>query len=206
MHISDFLAFEYKGEEDGDYYYTNETYGIQRCSGFMDLYDDLGVLLGMDLDTEIVTFKANGKEYRLQFWKGSYAFGGAYGGEIGLYSRSEILADLFPYNEGSVGSKLINYQCASGEDEIISTQTIYNVDGNKLLEHSTKKNADNDDHFWNLAIKTDPGYSAEDLSIREVIEVKNDEVYEAMKDAIRSNPDLELNEERSTENKIVLKY
>lgn len=42
--------------------------------------------------------------------------------------------------------------------------------------------------------------------MQEIIEVKDDEVREAMINAIRNNPNLELNEARTAGNKIVLKY
>ncbi|MEG0553807.1 MAG: hypothetical protein RR533_09850, partial [Carnobacterium sp.] len=120
--------------------------------------------------------------------------------------RNEELADVFPYKEGDISSKFINYQCVSGSEEIVSTQIICDAQGNRLIKHSTKNEAVNDDHFWNLAIKTDPGYTAEDLTVQEIIEVKDDEVREAMINAIRNNPNLELNEARTAGNKIVLKY
>lgn len=93
--ITPLLAFDYVGEAgtptNSDFYRTMDNYGIQRLGGFCDLYDNLQWLLGMDLDTEIVTFTPEGsnREYRLQFWKGSYANGQAFGGEIGLYYRSK---------------------------------------------------------------------------------------------------------------------
>lgn len=70
--VGRYFAFEY--DKVHDYYKTNETYGVQRYGGFTDLYDALGGFLGMDLDTKIVYYKANGVNYRLQFWKGSYGF------------------------------------------------------------------------------------------------------------------------------------
>ncbi len=72
--VSPAFAFEYVKE--GDYYRTNETYGVQRNAGFMDFYDNLGYEIGgMDLDTEILVFtpKGSDKEYRLQFCSCIYA-------------------------------------------------------------------------------------------------------------------------------------
>lgn len=203
MRVSDFLAFEY--DNINDLYYTNECYGIQRLSGFCDIYDDLGVILGMDLDTEKVIFNANGKEYRLQFWKGSYAFKGAYGAEIGLYSRSEADAKRFPYNN-SIESKFYIYDCVNGEDEIETTQYIYNKKGTLLLKHSTKDYADNDDHFWNLAIKTDGGYSKHDLCLKEIIEVKDDNMRDAMLEALNKNISFKVTVNQNNKNQIIVEW
>lgn len=96
----------------------------------MDLYDSLGEKIGgMKLDTQILVFNPKGsdKEYRLQFWKGSYAGGGAYGGEIGLYERSEKKAKRNPYVESNPVKKYILYDCVPEEDEIKSVQKIYKM-------------------------------------------------------------------------------
>ena len=47
----------------------------KRRSGFSDLIDLAGPLLGMDLDTQIVTFAYEGRGCRLQTWDGTYAAG-----------------------------------------------------------------------------------------------------------------------------------
>ncbi|MEF9942438.1 MAG: DUF4474 domain-containing protein [Lachnospiraceae bacterium] len=212
LHISDILAFEYKDRKEwdksatGDYYYTNENYGIQRWAGFMDLFDDLGCTLGMELETEIVIFHANGKEYRLQFWKGSYGFGGAYGGEIGLYERSGVEAQLFPYEEGSMGSKLIRFDCVSGNDEIGTEQYIYNGNKELLIENKTKDYADNKDHFWNLAIRTDGSYVADELTVKEVLIIEDDEIRDALITALKEEKNLFLDEEVTDGKYVVVQY
>ena len=145
--VGRYFAFEY--DKAHDYYKTNETYGVQRYGGFTDLYDALGGFLGMDLDTKIVYYKANGVNYRLQFWKGSYGFGNAYGGEIGLYSNT---------NGGAW------YQTVSGNDEIQTEQYIRDKKTNtQLIHNNTADYATNGDHYWNLAIKTDSGRTKENL-------------------------------------------
>ena len=210
--VSPILAFEYAGDKNPgeDFYRTNETFGVQRLAGFMNLWDELGPLLGMDLDTEIVVFTPEGsdKEYRLQFWKGSYGYGGAFGVEIGFYSRSTSLAKLFPYSgSGGLDDMFDNYACVSGEDELRTIQMICDANtGEVLIKNDTADYADNQDHFWNLAIKTDYGYSKEDLVVLERIDVPDPDMYKAMLKAIEENENLQVLYEQTTESSIVVQY
>lgn len=194
--ISKILAFEYAGDahpgdEAYDFYRTNENYGVQRIAGFMDLWDEMGFLLGMNLDTEIVTFEVPGrnKEYRLQFWKGSYGFGTAFGGEIGFYSRNSFWTNWLPYKgESGPDDLLDNYLCVSGKDELKTIQEIFDANtGNPLIYNSTDDYADKDDHFWNLAIKTNAGYSSDDLVVMETVYSPDKEMYDAMVAALKEN-------------------
>lgn len=204
--ISKFLAFEYN--ENEDHYFTDENYGIQRWAGFMDLFDDLGPALGMDLDTEILTFTPEGsdKEYRLQFWKGEYGFGGAYGGEIGLYSREATDNPLLAYSENNPLSKLIRYDCVSGEDEIETTQVIYNKDGEVLMSNSTADYAENGDHFWNLSIKTDPGYDSDDLVVVEYLNIDDPAMHDAIIESLEGHDQLTYLPDQSTDDVIAIQY
>lgn len=205
--ISPILAFEYIEEED--YYVTNETYGIQRRFGFADIYDDMGYLLGMDLDTEILVFTPEGseKEYRLQFWKGAYGSGGAYGSEIGLYARDKVSAEKNPYIEGSKESKFTFYSCVSGDDEIRTKQIIKDAKTEDiLLVNDTANYAKEDDHFWNLAIRTDPGYTSDDLVIIDTLYIEDDNMRDAIIREINKNDNLILDKENTKEGKIVVQY
>lgn len=178
--VSKYLAFEYNEE---DYYYTNENYGIQRRSGFMDLFDDLGGLLGMDLDTKVANYSYEGVNYRLQFWKGSYGFGNAYGGEIGLYSNKD-------------GNGW--YASADGSYEIRTSQEIIDkATGKVLLENDVASYTDDDKHFWNLAIRTDAGYRKENLIQRNTIYVSDPNLRAEMADAI-TRAGLSAKEENGT--------
>ncbi|WP_099225261.1 T7SS effector LXG polymorphic toxin [Listeria costaricensis] len=169
--ISPLLGFEYNGS--GDYYYTNE-HSIQSYGGFMDFYDEAGVLLGMDLATDVITFISGGKEYRVQLWKGSYGFGNAYGGELGIYYRDAEDAKTNPYHEGKDDSKFIWYECADEPYQWKSVSKIFDKDTNTmLLRNDTRARAENGDHFWNLAIKTDPtsGYNKNNIYMVEEVEI-----------------------------------
>ncbi len=213
--VSPIFAFEYVEKSQNateatsaywDYYRTNETYGIQRRFGFMDLYDHCGWILGMRLETEILTFIPEGsdKEYRLQFWKGAYAAGGAFGGEIGLYERSAKDAETMPYTEDNVFKDFIYYDCVSGEDEIKTVQQIYSKSGDLLIYNNTEDYAEDGDHFWNLAIKTDPGYDAEELVVVETLTIYDENTRDAIIAAVQKNGTLKLVE--TTGNKIVIQY
>lgn len=167
--ISPLLGFEYN--ESSDYYYTNE-HSIQSYGGFMDFYDEAGAMLGMDLDTEVITFISGDNEYRVQLWKGSYGFGNAFGGELGIYYRDVDDAKTNPYHEGKEDSKFTWYKCVDEPYQWKSVSKIYNKKtGDKMLENDTRNYAENEDHFWNLAIKTKNGLSKEDLFMVEVIEI-----------------------------------
>lgn len=143
------FGFEYVPGQD--FYTTNES-SLQSHFGFHDVYDQVGKLLGMDLEDEVVTFEANGVEYRLELWKGSYASGGAFGGEIGLYTRRPDETGLRWLLQQIPGY----YSTAAGDDQVTMTQTIYNVDADEDYFTNHHEGADDEDHFWNLAIRTIP--------------------------------------------------
>ena len=163
--ISRYLAFEYNAEED--YYYTNENYGIQRISGFHDSIDWFDGLLGMDLDTKIIEYEVGNVNYRLQLWKGSYGYGNAYGSEINLY-----------YNTDDDETW---YAPVEGEQEIRTEQNLYLKGTNELLIHNDVATyTDDGKHFWNLAIRTDAGYTKEDLWQESILYIED----KAHKDAL----------------------
>jgi len=186
--VSPLLGFTYnKGE---DYYYTGE-HSIQRKGGFLDYYDDLGPLLGMDLETEVTTFIYDDKEYRVQLWKGSYGATNAFGGEIGIYYRDAEDAISKPYVEGDPSSKSIWYKCVEVEDELPMQQKIYDKSTeNLLISNNTKDYAENGDHYWNLAIKTEQGYTAEDLYIEGRIEISDKSFGQALYNALDSKDNI----------------
>lgn len=144
------LGFEYNCE--GDFYSTNE-HSLQSNFGYTDMYEHAGPALGMQLDTEIFYVNVNGVETRIQLWKGTYASGGAYGGEQGVYTRGEG-------ERGLLGEALESnpeyYSAANGDSQIEMTQTI-SVDGRTPFTNT-------EDSYWNLAIRTDPNVSADQIT------------------------------------------
>jgi hypothetical protein len=174
--IGQAFGFEYVPE--GDFYTTNES-SMQSYLGFHDAYDKVGKLLGMDLDDEVVEFEVDGTEYRLELWKGSYGNGGAFGGEIGFYTRGTgergPLGDLLERIPGY-------YSSAAGDDQIRMTQTIYDTETGEVYFTNDAEGADGTDgeHFWNLAIRTDPGVNHEDIGQRGTLVLDDPDVAEAM--------------------------
>lgn len=143
----------------------------------------------------------------MQFWKGSYGGGGAYGSEIGLYSRDKDLAEKNPYVEGSSDSRFIFYSCVSGEDEIRTVQIIYDANtGKKMFENNTANYAEGGDHFWNLAIRTEKGYTSEDLVVIDTLYVDDINQRNAIIEEINKNDNLILDEENTKDGKIVVQY
>ena len=184
--ISKYLAFEYNS--DKDYYYTNDGKTIQKLSGFADLFDDAGTYLGMDLDTQIINFKYNNKNYRLQFWKGTYGYGNAYGGEIGLYENTD---------GGSW------YASVDGKEEIRTSQRIYDNKGNTLLENDVSSYTKEGKHFWNLAIRSDAGYDKNDLHQESILYIDDAEYREKLRKEISKNKFLTATEK---DNKLIVVY
>jgi uncharacterized protein DUF4474 len=173
-------AFGFEYVPGLDFYTTNES-SIQSYLGFHDAYDKVGKLLGMDLDAKVVEVEVNGVGYKLELWKGSYGSGGAFGGEIGLYTRGTgergLLGDLLEQIPGY-------YSSAAGDQQIRMTQEIYNTHGDPDKPYFTNdgKGADGNDgkHFWNLAIRTDPSVDHEDLGQRGTLEFTDPDVAKAI--------------------------
>ncbi len=210
--ITALFAFDYVQNKDDeppsnvDFYHTMDNYGLQHIAGFCDLYDNLQWILGMDLETKIIVFTPEDSdvEYRLQFWKGSYGMGMAYGAEIGFYYRDAKFSEWFPYGDGNA---LAYYLCLDPDKEIRTVQNIYDVKTGKLLiKNDTASYIDDQTHFWNLAIRTEQGYTAQDLYVENVLYVDDEKIRKAMLEALRADTDLEVIEEKTKGNTIVVKF
>ncbi|MEF3081363.1 DUF4474 domain-containing protein [Luteimonas sp. SMYT11W] len=151
-------AFGFEYDARNDIYTTNET-SIQSYGGFHDIYDQAGKGLGMDLDESVMTFTVGDVEYRLELWKGDYGAGGAFGGEIALYTNGAG-------DRGALGDQLEQidgyYSAANGDNQIGMSQTIYNTETGEVYFTSTGSET----QFWNLAIRTDPAINHENLGQR----------------------------------------
>ncbi|MDR1465927.1 MAG: DUF4474 domain-containing protein [Oscillospiraceae bacterium] len=80
------LSFKYT-RNDGGFYYTEKD-PWQRIFGFNSVFDMFSFLANAFYDTMRVKFEYGGKEWMVQFWKGSYGVCMFVGGEIGIYSKS----------------------------------------------------------------------------------------------------------------------
>jgi len=153
-------VFSFEKVPGQDFYTTNES-GLQSFAGFHGAMDTVGKLMGMDLQDKTMEFTANGVGYRVELWKGSYAAGGAYGGEIGIYTRDAgdrgVLGNLLEQIPGY-------YSSANGGNQIKTTQTITDTrSGASFTNDGEGADGSDGKHFWNLAIRTDPGVRDEDI-------------------------------------------
>lgn len=185
--VSDLLSFTADG---GMVYDLNVPGSIQQRSGFSDLVELAGPMLGMDLDTQIVTFVYEGQEYRLQTWDGSYAAGAAWGGEVALYSRPAPDESGIPYKEMSPAEVRANIETLTPEQLESLWITYDTVTGDDLMdiditvsngtETTLRRIAEGT--YWNFtAVPLPPegivhrgtGYRKDDLSVESTLTFKN---------------------------------
>ncbi|MDR1018950.1 MAG: DUF4474 domain-containing protein [Lachnospiraceae bacterium] len=168
-----FLGFAY--DKKRKCFYTTQ-HSLQSRFGFTGFYDKVDPLLGMDLNTDQIDFTYNGKQYRFQVWKGSYGDGLLGGGEQGLYVFD-------PKNKNQVTEKNIYKKLgmkdwlpvASKNDRIHMTNTLYNkTTGKEIMKTSdTNKNLNGEKAYWNLANKTAPGYTKENIYAEGTLDIKD---------------------------------
>lgn len=110
---------------------------MQKNFGYNPLYDFGANLIDFSIETTKLDFDYDGKEYRIQLWKGQYISGeiGTVGGEIGVYTRKP----------GS-GIALDHYDCAAEDDWVQMEMTIYwdEFDNGEYLPQFSR----NYDDFW----------------------------------------------------------
>ena len=196
--MQNLLGFNYRAE--GDSYYTQEG-SLQNQWGFCDYMDDIGNVLGMNLDTEITTFNYDGQEFRVQLWKGNYGWGAAVGGEFGLYSRPEWEAKGNPYVQGTPESKLILYDCVDEKYQLpVKQQTSY-IDKKgikKSLNNNTASYGDGT-HYWNLNIRTEAGVENQTIATKYEIDCTGKDVafQEPLYKSLVSNSNIKVAQEGS---------
>lgn len=178
--ISAFLGFQY--DPATDKFNTNK-HSMQSYFGYADLYELFGPALGMDLDTQVVNFTYNGKEYRLQVWKGSYGQGGAYGGEIGLYYKNLDSKNPVTFLESLVPGW---YACVDPQDQVRMRMVLNNKADGSTMSNDTATYAEDGTHFWNLQITTKPNVTKSDLGMGAALYVNKDMAGPLM-DSLRAN-------------------
>jgi hypothetical protein len=177
--ITGILAFEGSGSgltsSDGQS-------SIQYGAGFMDFYDPAVQMLGMRLESRVVTFMSGGFEYRYQMWFGSYAAGTLYGAEGAFYSRpgqealvrphigglpldSEGIRAMLPgMTSAQVDSYFINYAALPEGRQFPMRLELSGLAGSEQNYNDTGKYAENGDHWWNLRMEhNSQGYEREDV-------------------------------------------
>ncbi|MEN8908394.1 MAG: DUF4474 domain-containing protein, partial [Clostridiales bacterium] len=141
------LGFNYDPEKD--IYYTTEG-SLQQQFGFGEAFDEIGPLLGMDLEEQAVVFEYNDREYLLEPWMGKYGSGISTGGEIGIYSRS--IDDKFDGQFDKNGDNThIFYQSASEDEQLKMTHELVDSStGEVVLDVDTSDYEGKD--YWALGI------------------------------------------------------
>ena len=173
----------YAGAEK-DYYYTLEN-SLHLKFGFMDAYDESGDLLGMDLQDTVIVFPYKDKEYRVEFWCGRYAYGNAYGAEIGIYYRPLSDALEKPYREKEKDSRFIYYECVPEGEQFGLKLTIKDKSGIfRKIENDVSDYDKNGDHFWNLAIRTSK-LPIDRMYVEGIIKSNDTQVMQCMRKAIK---------------------
>jgi hypothetical protein len=179
-----YLGFTYN--KDGDFYTTTEN-SLQSRLGYEDAYDYLHKGLGMDIGHQVVNFTADGKDYRLEFWKGAYGGGASYGGEIGLYVRDPNATGVDAARQAANPDY---YPAAGPNDQIRMTQTIFDKDSGKDLMTNDNAGSTDGDHYWNLMLRTDPGYDFADLGQKGTLYVTDPETRASMYQAMKGKHDI----------------
>lgn len=143
----------------------------QRNMGFNIFYDIFCYLTPFffHYTTQRIKFNYQGKDWMFQMWKGRYAI--ANGGELGIYTRPEE-------EEGSF------YDCGLDEDMLVMSIAVYH--GEELIfKHGPML------HWWvtGFAI-SDTAYLPESLTLVATIEMRDEEMLEAAKEAFDEKKDV----------------
>lgn len=207
--ITRLFGFEYAGNDD-DYYYTQRG-SIQNHFGFMDYYDEIGNLLGMNLNDEVIVFNYGDREYRIELWRGTYGYGGAFGGEFGIYYRdaSDAIANPYPedYHTGTRPQNRFSlYQCLDEEHQFRVVQRVFLRDNDlPIVENDTQDYSigTNGRHFWNLAIRTQSNVDVSQIYSAYNLYIYDDEmrmsVLNAMRDYSNTHGNIAVSEEYTDE-------
>lgn len=190
--------------DDGVWYSMDVDGSVQKRNGFADITELGGPLLGMDLDTHITTFVYNGKEYRIQEWDGTYAFGLTYGGEIGIYCRdaptspsqqygemdaNDIRENLDTLTPQQTRSLFTAYRPVTGSD-VPSVHITVNTGGDESIERDAGSG------YWTFDSRGVPrqpngdpksGYTKEDISVSGTLTFQDEGLAAAAEVALRQD-------------------
>lgn len=85
--IKKYIGWSYKDQYNRKQIFYWGYYSPQSFAGYNDLYDRLSGFAGCNLASNKVERKISNTWWRIQFWKGSYAYDWMYGAEIGIYYK-----------------------------------------------------------------------------------------------------------------------
>lgn len=131
------MGYDVIGFKDYIYNDDKDPECFQKNFGYNYTYDIGANFIDFSIETTKLDFDYDGKEYRIQLWKGQYISGeiGTVGGEIGVYTRPE----------GTI-SAVDHYDCAAEDDWLKMEMTVYwdEFDNGEYLPQLTRNYND----FW----------------------------------------------------------
>ena len=86
------------------------------------------------------------------------------------------------------------------------TANLWQKTGETLIENDTADYTDDEKHFWNLAIRTDYGYTADDIYIIETIYIEDEAMYDALLKALCDKEGLEVQKQDREKKIIVIRF
>lgn len=109
---------------------------FQFLLGFNDFYDMFPFVMNVYADMMKFEFNHNGKDWRIQLWKGGYGIFLATGGEIGIYQKGE-------------GNKINHYICPPSQNDWLNLEmTIYNRGKKLFTRPSPDLGGDTGPYWW----------------------------------------------------------
>ncbi|AKB45421.1 hypothetical protein MSVAZ_3152 [Methanosarcina vacuolata Z-761] len=123
--------------------------------GYLNLYDEASPLAGMFIHCEPIRFKAGGKSWKIEFWKGRYGI--FIGAEIGVYTGEFEIDTGIEVIDRSINNldSDKDTRCACGEDEMLQ-MSFELYDNNDLLFSRNSDDPDTDmieKHWWLTGFK-----------------------------------------------------
>lgn len=142
--------------------------------GYFNLYDEVSPLAGIFIHCEPIRFKAGGKSWKIEFWKGRYGI--FVGAEIGVYTGEFEIDTGIEVIDRSINNldSDKDTRCACGEDEMLQMSfELYN-NNDRLFCRNPEK------HWWLTGFKfptLDTAFvSYNDLIMNIKIEFKDQEM------------------------------
>lgn len=131
-----FRTFGFIGFTLDPYQFTiiNQTPTFQWLLGFNDFYDQLPWVVNVWTDHFTCQFPYEGKDWRIQFWKGGYGLCLATGGEIGVYNKTWDLE---------------HYACPVDQNDWMYLEySVYNKGKHLFTRPSPRLSGDTGPYWW----------------------------------------------------------
>ena len=121
-----------------------------------------------------------------------------------LFEEYNVDAKIVMYEDTECLQPIIRYDCVSGKDEMRMIQIVYT--DTETIVNDTGIYAKNGDHYWNLAIQTDKGYSSEDIVTKNILYIEDENMRNAIIEETKKNDNLKLIEDEMEWNTVVIEY